>query len=420
MNKEEAYKKCLKVLKKLDTRKIHFSENDYKVLKYLQFIQTKAKSLEAPEPTPFELSTMSAACKLKVSLNREKLCKVFDCEIKKSIINKDNDYPIKTVIYNEINVTSLTKTKKKEGSFNNQATIVVDVYGNLVNVKYFTNGSISMTGCKAEKNGLEAVRTIIREAKKYPFIFEDKKDLDIPVDYSVYDYKITLVNCDYSIGFNIDRNSLYKILLKEYGIFASFAPDFYHATKIGFMWNKATKTYQDGVCTCVIDCSCGKENDKCKCRLKCIGEDKEKKMTSTDLGYKARCCKKITMAVFENGKVIITGSHNLEQTDDTYCHMNKIFKEQYKNIVKYSVNDFEKYIPTDKRNLKIMDYIGKSSSKTEDSTVKKSFVIKRSKIKGKNKPKKKSVSNKSTNPKSNKKIIVIKNKTNKVKNITKK
>ena len=386
---EEVYKKSLQVLKKLDDRKIPFSENDYKVLKYLQFLQTKAKSLEAPEPTPFQLSTMSAACKLKVSLDREKLCKVFECEIKKSIINKEKDYPIKTVVYNGINISSLVKTKKKEGSFNNQATIVVKVGDNLVNVKYFTNGSISMTGCKAEKNGLEAVKTIIREAMKYPFIFESEKDLEIPIDEAVYDYKITLVNCDYCIGFNIDRNNLYKILVKEYGIFASFAPDFYHATKIGFMWNKATKKYQDGVCICNIDCNCDKSEDKCKCRLKCLGEDKI--MTSTDLGYKDRCCKKITMAVFENGNVIITGSHNIEQTTDTYNHMNKIFKEQYRNIVKYSVNDFEKYIPTDKRNLKIMDYIGidnkgghsstSDKTKTDKSTVKKSIVIKRSKIK---------------------------------------
>lgn len=401
---EDAYKKTLQVFKKLDDRKIAFSENDYKVLKYLQFLQTKAKSLEAPEPTTFQLSTMSAACKLNVNLNREKLCKVFQCEIKKSIINKDKAYPIKTVIYNGINISSLLKTKKREGSFNNQATIVVKVGDNLVNVKYFTNGSISMTGCKAEENGLEAVKIIIREAKKYPFIFESEEELKLSVDESVYDYKITLVNCDYSIGFNVDRNSLYKILIKEYGIFASFAPDFYHATKIGFMWNKATKKYQDGVCTCTVDCSCGKSKDKCKCRLKCLGKDKDKKLTSTDLGYKDRNCKKITMAVFENGNVIITGSHNIEQTVDTYNHMNKIFKEQYKNIVKYSVNDFEKYVPTDKRNLKIMDYLGKtkssetstsdepSSSSTKPdvkSTAKKSIVIKRSKIVSKKRSKKK-------------------------------
>lgn len=401
---EIAYKKTLQVLKKLDDRKITFSENDYKVLKYLQFLQTKAKILEAPEPTPLKLSTMSAACKLRVTLDREKLCKVFQCEIKKSIINKDKSYPIKTVVYNGINITSLQKIKKKEGSFNNQATIIVKVNDNFVNVKYFTNGSISMTGCKAEENGLEAVRTIIREAKKYPFIFEDKKDLEVSVNDAVYDYKITLVNCDYCIGFNVNRNNLYKILLKEYGIFASFAPDFYHATKVGFMWNKATKEYQDGVCTCAVDCSCDKSKDKCKCRLKCLGEDKDKKMTSTDLGYKDRYCKKITMAIFENGNVIITGSHNMEQTSDTYNHMNKIFKDQYKNIVKYSVNDFEKYVPTDKRNLKIIDYIIKKKDNKEESietltfkstkddaksTAKKSIVIKRSKIVSKRKSKKK-------------------------------
>lgn len=394
---EKAYKKSLQVLKKLNDKKIPFSENDYKVLKYLQFLQTKAKSLEAPKPTPFKLSTMSAACKLRVSLNRDKLFKVFECEIKKSIINKDKDYPIKTVIYNGINISSLVKTKKKQISFDNQATIVVKVDDNMINVKYFINGSISMTGCKSEKNGIEAVKIIIREAMKYPFIFENEKDLEIPVEEALYNFKITLVNCDYCIGFNIDRNNLYKILLKEYNIFASFAPDFYHATKIGFMWNKATKKYQDGVCTCTIDCTCGKSKDICKCILKCLGEDKS--MISTDFGYKNKCCKKITMAVFENGNVIITGSHNIEQTIDTYNHMNNIFKEQYKNIVKYSVNDFEKYIPTYNKNLKITDYIDiykdsdkddkddKEVSLSTDKLISKKniIIIKRSKIKKINK-----------------------------------
>ena len=97
------------------------------------------------------------------------------------------------------------------------------------------------------------------------------------------------------------------------------------------------------------------------------------------------------MAVFENGNVIITGTHNMEQTIDTYNHMNKIFADQYKNIVKYSVNDYEKYIPTDKRNMKIMDYMKINSKAEKDSTniksdekpikvTKRSVIIKKSKL----------------------------------------
>lgn len=388
---ETGYQKCLKVLKKLKSRKVRYSEYDHNVLKFVQFLQTKAKILSAPKPTPLKLSTKSAACKLRVPLDRDKLCKVFACEIKKHIINKEKGYPIKAVKYGDINITSLEKMKSRKGSFNNQATIVVEVDSSLVNIKYFTNGSMSMTGCKGETSGIDAVKIIVEQAQKYPFLFEDKKHLEMdPLDI-IYDYKTTLVNCDYSIGFNIDRNKLYKILVKEYGIFASFTPDFYHATKIGFMWNKAVKKYQDGVCECSMECICGKSEDKCKCKYKCLGKDKDKKMTSADLGYKERCCKKITMAVFENGKVIITGAHNMEQTMDTYNHMNKIFADQYKNIVKYSVNDYEKYIPTDKRNMKIMDYMKVDAKAEKDVTdvksdekpikvTKKSVIIKKSKL----------------------------------------
>jgi TATA-box binding protein (TBP) (component of TFIID and TFIIIB) len=376
----DPYNKCFLVLKKLNDINKSMTENDIKVLNYLNFIKNKTIELEAPEPTAFIISTMSAICKLRVELNRDILCKVFECIIKKNIINKDFAHPIKSIIYNNINISILKNSKKKKGSFNNQTTIIVDVDGNLINVKYFINGSISMTGCKNELNGLKAVKIIMEEVKKYPFIFENEKDLDYKIDDIIYNYKITMINCNYNLKFNVDRNKLYKILLKNYGIYASFAPEFYHPTKIAFMWNKSTKTEQDGVCSCTNKCKCNESADKCKCRLKCLGRDKDKKLTSADLGYKDRCCKKITMAVFENGKVIITGGHNLEQTIDTYNCMNKIFKEEYKNIVKYSINNFEKYIQKNKKNLNIMDYVSKEDNKVKKYKVKKSIIIKKNKI----------------------------------------
>ena len=166
---ETGYEKCLKVLKKLENRKVRYSEYDYNVLKFVQFLQTKSKTLFAPKPTPLKLSTKSAACKLKVPLDRDKLCKVFACEIKKHIINKEKDYPIKAVKYGDINITSLDKMKSRKGSFNNQATIVVEVDSSLVNIKYFTNGSMSMTGCKGETSGIDAVKIIIEHHKNILF-----------------------------------------------------------------------------------------------------------------------------------------------------------------------------------------------------------------------------------------------------------
>lgn len=337
-------KKRLKLMKKTDNQ----------VLKYINFLENIAPTLKPGTPTKPVISTKSATCKLNVDIDRYKLCSVLECEIKKAISEGNHNYPIKTIHYlNEkedidINVTSIVG-KESKGGFNNQATIVIDVESQLINLKYF-NGSISMTGCKGDNSGMTAIKILLNEAKKFPFVFNNKDELKYTIDECIKSFDITLINCNYELGFDIDREKLYKILIKDYGIFASYSPNFYHATKIGFMWNKSTKDYQDGVCICKKDCICGKDETKCRCMLRCLG--KTKNVKSMRMGFEEKQCKKITMSVFQNGKVIITGGNTFKQTMDTYNHMNNIFIKRYKDIVKYSILDFEeKFMNHMKQNL---------------------------------------------------------------------
>ena len=391
MNDKSIVKNIKKVLsdkKKSDSMK----KIDGKVKKYIDFLDNIVPTLKPSKPTKPVISTKSATCKLNVDINRYKLCTVLECEIKKAISEGNNSYPIKTIHYfNEkeginINVTSIYG-KESKGGFNNQATIVIDVEDQLINLKYF-NGSISMTGCKGDNSGITAIKILLKEAKRFPFVFNNKDELKYTIDECIESFDITLINCNYELGFDIDREKLYKILIKDYGIFASYSPNFYHATKIGFMWNKSTKEYQDGVCICKKDCICGKDETKCRCMLRCLG--KTKNIKSMRMGFEEKQCKKITMSVFQNGKVIITGGNTFEQTMDTYNHMNNIFIKRYKDIVKFSILDFEeKFMDHLKTNLTSYMLKGKLEDKDEDLddiiSVKKVLFIKTNKLK---KPKK--------------------------------
>ena len=67
-----------------------------------------------------------------------------------------------------------------------------------------------------------------------------------------------------------------------------------------------------------------KENYKsgiCNCSNICKGDGK--------LG----CCKKITIAVFNSGKIIITGGRNMTQCIEAYSFIYKILNDDKENLI---------------------------------------------------------------------------------------
>ena len=108
----------------------------------------------------------------------------------------------------------------------------------------------------------------------------------------------------------------------------------YFECRFKFYWNKTTiDTKNKGICVCKKTCD-GKGNGN--------GDGE---------------CKKITIATFQSGNIIITGARNNTQTRDAYDFINKIFKDNYddnesetnKNIYKISIN-IENIINVELRN----------------------------------------------------------------------
>ena len=67
-------------------------------------------------------------------------------------------------------------------------------------------------------------------------------------------------------------------------------------------------------------------NGVCQCTKKCNGKG---------LGNKDGDCKRITIAIFNSGKVIITGGNTLNQLCISYDYINSILK----NKKKYMINN---------------------------------------------------------------------------------
>jgi hypothetical protein len=127
------------------------------------------------------------------------------------------------------------------------------------------------------------------------------------------DFK-TFTDKDMTNKFVIRRKVLHKILMSDiYNNKCSFEPGKYHGVKLEFFWNM-NKEYQDGICKCCDNCF-GKGN-----------------------GNGEKNCKKITIAIFESGSVLITGGVTFEQIEDAYNYITKVFKDNRNEIKKIDLN----------------------------------------------------------------------------------
>ena len=119
-----------------------------------------------------------------------------------------------TSIYKKAKHKNIDKIKKT--LFYNQITIILNNNGNNVNVKLFGNGSLHLTGCKSEDEGVDITKTIyyklksIIDKKDVILLTKDENGVLIDKDKLVYSY-----NSYNIIGYKKD-NSKYIINKKEY------------------------------------------------------------------------------------------------------------------------------------------------------------------------------------------------------------
>ena len=190
--------------------------------------------------------------------------------------------------------------KKKKNHFYNQITLNI-LLDKFVNVKVFNNGRIQMTGIKDQNNCEKIIKLIISEINKLP---NDKKleivdNEDIKINHS----QIVLINSDFDIKMHINNDKLQKIIV-ERGYYSSYEPLIYPGVNIKYYYNEEKEN-----------------NGICNCERQCDGKGKN------------GVCKKITIAVFTSGKIIITGGSKIEHLNTAYKFIKNIIENNKKELI---------------------------------------------------------------------------------------
>ncbi len=310
-------------------------------------------------PTDLRISTHTAICNINSPVNLYVISKYLEI-----------DDQIKYVEFGDkVKKGVNTKVKSKKGQakkkvFFNQITMLISPKeGVLNNVKLFNNGAISMTGLKELDEGKISVNILLDKIKKiegvcyYDFKTDDsvsnilckfcnknvsennievthcghnicklcsktaineckecgvslkEKAIMYPNIASIKGYNIVLINSDYYLGIEIKRNELHNILVNRYNILSSFEPCIYPGINSKYYWNKE---YQN------------KEFEgKCYCDVYCNGKGD---------GDGNGNCKKITIAIFQSGSIIITGARSLEQIEKAHSFINRVINDNISKV----------------------------------------------------------------------------------------
>lgn len=211
-----------------------------------------------------------------------------------------------------INPKNPSKKASKKGKFYNCLTIITQPENGFYNnIKLFRNGSISGTGIKKIENGHISVEIILNKIKSFThqIVSIDSNPLLKNSEIKVNNYSIALINSDYEISFEVKRSMLHSLLVNKYKIFSSYEPCIYPGVNSKYYWNKeyADKPYPG----------------RCYCTLPCKGNG-----TGEGNGE----CKKVTIAVFQSGSLIITGARSLEQIETAYHFINNIFEMHHNDL----------------------------------------------------------------------------------------
>jgi TATA-box binding protein (TBP) (component of TFIID and TFIIIB) len=205
----------------------------------------------------------------------------------------------------------MLKPKESKTSFFNQATLVVrrevtPLNWKEINVKLFRNGGVQMTGVRSIEMASTTLHWLVeylqRSCTTNP-IFEATP--------RVHKEQVQLVNTDFSIGAKVKRDILHRILTEKYRLNSSYESAIYQGVKTKYFYNaERPATAPPGLCPC---------DRLCK---------------GTGDGSKIGACKKITISPFQTGQVIITGARTMEQINEAYHFIQKVFRDNSEEILR--------------------------------------------------------------------------------------
>jgi len=193
------------------------------------------------------------------------------------------------------------KLKKLKKFFYNQVTIHIKC-DKTINMKIFNNGRVQMTGINNDKQGLESINILLNEIHK---LSEESKlsIFDSETIIKEGDIETVLINSDFDIYHEVDRENLHRLII-ERGYYSSYEPCTYPGVNIKYYHNPIHNNF--GICDCEKPCN-GKGKDN--------------------------TCKKITIAVFKSGKIIITGGRSKENIQTAYKFITEFINENKEQIL---------------------------------------------------------------------------------------
>lgn len=176
-------------------------------------------------------------------------------------------------------------------------------------VKIFKNGTIQMTGVKTISDGEFLHDHVFRTINK---VYETSADIfTTKPTFHTDNFYVRMINSDFSVPYLIRRKDLHHLLISEkYQNSCSFQPGTYPGVKLQYFWNPVIG-HGDGICKCT-----------------------ESKCFSKGNGNGHGQCKKVTISIFESGKILITGATNFEQINEAYGYITKILTANYNTICK--------------------------------------------------------------------------------------
>jgi len=305
-------------------------DNELEILKFISLASMKESkeniNLLIPEvvfnPSELKFVTTTGLGMLETYVDYEYLYENFipPENILKTTCSKDsgpvfNPEVINTIVGCKTGNEAIKGYFKKSdvGDFYNCATLQI-VLGErkCANAKLFNNGKIQLTGIPHPDLGTVAVKIISDLIKTIPDnketnqkIVFDKKHVKLKY------YKTVMINTCYDLGISIDRDITSQVLSERFNFSTVWEGDGYPGVRVLYYYNTDTVgTENEGLCTC----SCDSSDDKCeeKCNGKGSGEGKFN-------------CRKISIAVFQSGKVIIAGGcKDAEPIYSVYNTFNKI------------------------------------------------------------------------------------------------
>ncbi len=277
--------------------------------------QSKQVPNDPVKPTPLRISTKVITANMGTTMNAKELfANISQILIPlwwpgEGVLKMEHD----TSVIGYASRDAFSKRGVSDKTFFNQSTIVLRKATNKehtqfkeVNVKLFGNGGIQMTGIPAEEFAKETLSWLLDELVKVKSpvtIFTEKPSLQ--------KFKVQLINSDYQVAYAINRTALHHILSRTYGLFSTFESTIYQGVNTKYYYNdQHPDKERPGICLCT---------------KRCRGQG-----TGSGPGE----CKRITMSVFQTGKIIITGGRYLFQLEEAYNFLNAVLRTHADEVLR--------------------------------------------------------------------------------------